>query len=88
MIVKGGCSLGLGERRKTCTPTKGIVFGVSECVREKYCGELIECAHKVMRDGFKVEPRKITCGGVCVSTKEGNLATVRGGLVGELVILQ
>ena len=62
MIAKGGCSLGLGERRKTCTPTKGIVFGVSEC------GELIECAHKVMRDGLKVEPRKITCGRVCVCT--------------------
>ncbi len=75
MIVKGGCSLGLGERRKTCTPTKGIVFGVSECVREKDCGELIECAHKVMRDSLKVEPRKITCGGVCAWTKEGNLAT-------------
>ena len=54
---------------------KIIVFVVSECVREKDCGELIECAHKVMRDGFKVDPRKITCGGVCVWTKEGNLAT-------------
>ena len=38
-------SLGLGERRKTCTPTKGIVFGVSEYVRENDCGELIDCAH-------------------------------------------
>ena len=68
MIAKGGCSVGLGEGRKTCTPTKGIVFGVSECVREKECGELIECTNKVMRDGLKVEPRKITCGRVCVCT--------------------
>ena len=66
MIAKGGCSVGLGEGRKTCTPTKGIVFGVSECVRENGCGELIECTHKVMRDGLNVEPRKVTCGGVGV----------------------
>ena len=56
MIAKGGCSVGL----------KGIVLGVSECVREKGCGELIECTHKVMRDGLNVEPRKVTCGGVGV----------------------